>query len=409
MISYADALRIVLESATRIMPVETVPLVLAPGRILAETIASAEDIPAHANSAMDGYAVRAEDLATATAEQPVALAVVDESSAGAVALQRVAPGSAIRIMTGGLVPEGANAIVEVESTSERDGVVTVRRAVRPGDSVRSAGEDVRAGEVVLRSGRRLTPGDIGVLASLGVVNVPVRVPPKVGILSTGNEIVEPSRQPAVGQLRNSSSPALYAYCAEVGAEPIDLGIARDDREELEEKLEHGLRFDILLTTGGVSAGEYDFVQTILPELGVDVRFHKVNIKPGKPILFGVFAAGQDETLVFALPGNPVSTLIGFHQFVRPALRAMMQETSEPIRLRAALATPIRKSDSKRHFVRGVLSTAADGALAVATTGTQSSGAMSSMSRANCLIVLTEDQGSLEVGALVDVELLASTW
>jgi molybdopterin molybdotransferase len=404
-IRFQEALDIIASSSTRVMPTETVPLVLAPGRVLSEDIVARESIPPAANSAMDGYAVRAEDLARASREAPVALRVVDESSAGSLATRAVGRGEAIRIMTGGLVPEGADAIVEVEATSESDGVVEVRRSVRTGEAVRTAGEDVRAGETVLVAGRRVTPGDIGVLASLGVVNVPVRVPPKVGILSTGNEIVEVFRTPESGQIRNSSSPALYAHCAAAGAEPIDLGIARDDREELEEKLEHGLRYDILLTTGGVSAGQYDYVQQVLPALGVDVRFHKVNIKPGRPVLFGVYAAGQDETLVFGLPGNPVSTLVVFRQFVRPALRALLRESDTTLSLTARLTTPLRKSDDKRHFVRGVLSRAADGSLEVTTTGTQSSGAMSSMSRANCIIVLDENSRGCDSGEMVEVEVM----
>ncbi|HVK38433.1 MAG TPA: gephyrin-like molybdotransferase Glp [Candidatus Kapabacteria bacterium] len=405
MISFTDARRIIQESATREMSIETVPLVLAAGRVLAHSIVARESVPPSANSAMDGYAVVAADTSGATVETPVLLSVIDEASAGSVATRTLGPRQAIRIMTGGLIPEGADAVVEVESTSEADGVVAIARTVRPGEAVREPGDDMRAGETVIDEGKRLTPGDIGVLATLGIVNVPVRIQPKVGILATGNEIVEPWRQPAPGQLRNSSAAALYAFCAQAGAEPIDLGIARDDRDELAEKLEGGLRFDVLLTTGGVSAGLYDYVQHLLPAAGVDVRFHTVNIKPGKPVLFGVHAEGPDETLVFGLPGNPVSTLVTFHQFVRPAICALMRQTTEPLRIAAALETPLRKSDDKRHFVRGVLRRDVDGALKVASTGSQSSGAMSSMSRANCLIVLAENERSKDAGEMVEVEML----
>lgn len=405
MISFADARRIISESATRAMSAETVPLVLAAGRVLAQPIVASESVPPAANSAMDGYALIAADTAGATMESPVRLTVIDEASAGTVAVRAVGPRQAIRIMTGGMIPEGADAVIEVEATSESDGIVSVARAVRRGEAVREAGDDMRAGERVIDEGKRLTPGDIGVLAALGIVNVPVRVQPKVGILATGNEIVEPWRQPAQGQLRNSSAAALYAFCSESGAEPIDLGIARDDRDELAEKLEGGLRFDILLTTGGVSAGAYDYVQHLLPAAGVDVRFHTVNMKPGKPVLFGVHAEGPDETLVFGLPGNPVSTLVTFRQFVLPAIRALMRQTTEPLRLTAELETPLRKSDDKRHFLRGILRRDDDGALKVGSTGTQSSGAMSSMSRANCLIVLAESDRSKDTGEIVEVEML----
>lgn len=405
MISYNDALAIVLEEAGRELPVETVPLVLSLGRVLATAIVSGENIPASANSAMDGYAVRAEDTGGASVESPARLRVIGEAAAGSLYGGSLGMGDAVRIMTGGIVPEGANAVVEVEATSEGDGVVEVRRGVRIGESIRSAGEDIAVGAEVIQAGKRITPGDIGVLASLGVVNVPVRVKPKVGILSTGNEVVEPFRTPGPGQVRNSTLPALYAACSEIGAEPIDLGIASDDREELEEKLEEGLRYDILLTTGGVSAGAYDLVQKVFPELGVRIIFHKVNIKPGKPVLFGTYGEGSYQTLVFGLPGNPVSTLVTFRQFVAPAVRRLLGRTDAPPPLRARLRQTIRKSDDKRHFIRGILDRDENGEMVVSTTGIQSSGAMSSMSRANCLIILAEDTGTLELGTMVEVELL----
>jgi molybdopterin molybdotransferase len=406
LISYDDALALILAHCTRRMPVETVPLVLASGRVLAgQPIVASENIPPRANSAMDGYAVIADDISSASMEHPVGLRVIGESAAGALFEGSVGHGEAVRIMTGGILPDGADAVIEVESTSESDGIVEVLRKVRVGESVRAAGEDIAEGEEVIPAGKRITPGDIGVLASLGVVNVPVRVKPKVGILSTGNEVVEPFRNPLPGQVRNSTGPALYAACAELGAEPIDLGIAGDDHEILEEKLEEGLRYDILLTTGGVSAGAYDLVQRILPELGVEVRFHKAAIRPGKPILFGTLGDGDRRTLVFGLPGNPVSTLITFGRFVAPAIRAMGLSGAAPLHLRATLEEPIAKNDDKRHFIRGILRDNPDGALVVSKTGTQSSGAMSSMSRANCVIILDEKTRSLDRGATVEVELL----
>jgi molybdopterin molybdotransferase len=405
MTSYSDALRIILESSQRRLPTETVPLVLSHGRVLAEPIVSSENIPADANSAMDGYAVRAEDVTTASVESPVALRVIGESSAGSIFSGTLGHGDAVRIMTGGVVPGSANAVVEVEATSEADGMVLVRRPVRQGEAVRNAGEDIRAGATAIPAGKRITPGDIGVLASLGVTNVPVRVKPKVAILSTGNEIVEAFRTPASGQVRNSTGPALYACCHEAGAEPIDLGIARDDREQLEEMLENGLRFDILITTGGVSAGAYDFVQHLLPEMGVEIRFHKVNIKPGKPVLFGTYGQGQEQTLVFGLPGNPVSSLVTFRQFVLPVIVHLLQQQNDPFTLQAEITDAITKHDGKRHFIRGVLHNGSDGRLLVSKTGSQSSGAMSSMSRANCLIVFDEETPRVEAGGRVRVELL----
>ncbi len=405
MLSYDEALRIILEATTRELPAETVPLVLSLGRVLAEPIVAAEQLPPFANSAMDGYAVRAADTVDASAERPARLRVIGESAAGSLFSGSVEPGTAVRIMTGGAIPDGADAVIEVESTSEEDGVVHLRRQVRVGGSVRPAGEDIRLGEEVIPAGKRITPGDVGVLASLGVTNVPVRVRPNVGILSTGNELVEPHRTPGPGEIRNSSAAALHACCMELGAEPIDLGIGRDDREELEEKLEMGLRYDLLITTGGVSAGNYDFVQHLFPELGVEVRFHKVNIKPGKPILFGVYGEDDRRTLVFGLPGNPVSSLVTFREFVAPAIRRLLGDRTEPLRLRARLAEPMVTGDGKRHFIRGILRRDVDGTLVVGKTGTQSSGALSSMSRANALIIVEEGTDRIEAGTEVEIEVM----
>lgn len=403
MIAYQDALRTVLDEIRDALPVETTPLVLSAGRILAQDIVAEENIPQAANSAMDGYAVRAADLADASGEHPGTLRVIGEVAAGSLFTGEAGPGEAVRIMTGGIIPAGVDSVVEVESTSEADGIVSVFRSVPVGSSIRKAGEDVYTGEVVIPAGKKITPGDIGVLASLGITNVPVRVKPKIAILSTGNEVVDAHRVPGPGQLRNSTGPALYAACVEMGGEPIDLGIAGDERDMLEDSLEQGLRFDILLTTGGVSAGAYDLVQHVLPELGVRTLFHKVKIKPGKPVLFGLYEEGGKRTLVFGLPGNPVSSLVTFYGLVAPAIRAMLGASPEPFRMKAVLGTKIVKRDVRRHSVRGILRHDQD-SLTVTTTGTQSSGAMSSMSRGNCLIILEEGAAELPEGTIVDVEL-----
>ncbi len=404
MISYSEALHILLTERSMELPSETVPLVLSLGRYLASAIIPGENIPPQANSAMDGYALRAGDTEGAGEEHPVRLKIIGEAPAGGPFEGEVGPGDAVRIMTGGIIPEGADAVVEVESTEEEGNTVLVRRTVKPGTSIRPAGEDVRVGEEIIPAGKRLEPGDIGLLASLGVVNVPVRVKPKVGILATGNEIVEPHRTPEPGRLRNSSGPALYAACVAAGAEPIDLGIAGDDRDELLDALETGLQYDILLTTGGVSAGRYDLVQHLLPEMGVDVRFHKVRIKPGKPILFGVRSEEERKTLVFGLPGNPVSSLVTFLIFVKPVLEVMLAGTYRPEHITARLEGNILKEDDKRHFIRGILRYEG-GEPRVSKTGTQSSGAMSSMSRANCLILLDEGREEIDSGKQVKVQLL----
>ncbi|MCE2503256.1 MAG: molybdopterin molybdotransferase MoeA [Chlorobi bacterium] len=405
MISYSEALQTILDEVITPLPSERVPLVLSLGRTVAEGIVATEQIPAYNNSAMDGYAVLSEDTRAASQKSPARLRVIGEAPAGAPFQGSVEPGTAVRIMTGGIVPDGANAVVEVESTEEKEDTVHVLRSVSVGSSIRLAGEDIKIGEEIIPVGKRLQPGDIGVLASLGITNVPVRIKPKVGILATGNEVIEPHRKPEPGQLRNSNGPALYAACVRAGAEPIDLGIAEDDRNELLDSLETGLQYDLLLTTGGVSAGDYDLLQTLLPELGVKVRFHKANIKPGKPVLFGLRQEGERKTLVFGLPGNPVSSLVTFQVFAVPAITSMLGEKTEGDGMTALLEDEITKKDNKRHFMRGVLQFSEDGNPTVSITGTQSSGAMSSMSKANCFILIDEETQHVGPGEPVRVKLI----
>lgn len=407
MVSYSEALQIIMSEILTELPMERVPLVLSLGRRLAEGIVAEENIPALPNSAMDGYAVQWHDTSGASETDPLRLRVIGESSAGEPFHEVVGSGQAVRIMTGGILPKGADAVIEVESTEEEGEFVVVKREIGLGTAVRSPGEDIRAGEEIIPAGKRLEPGDIGILASLGITNVPVRVKPKVGIIATGNEVIDPHRKPEVGQIRNSGGPALFAACVQAGAEPIDLGIVGDDREELLDALETGLQYDILLTTGGVSAGRYDLVQHLLPELGVEIRFHKVNIRPGKPVLFGVLKEGDRKTLAFGLPGNPVSSLVTFLTFVVPILEKMLGGTYRPNSLQARSEETILKNDAKRHFLRGILSYK-DGEPYVRRTGTQSSGAMSSMSRANCLILFEEEKNRIASGDLVEVYLLSST-
>lgn len=400
MLTYSEALEIVIrEASAGDLPMETTPLVLSAGRILASDIIATESLPSFDNSAMDGYAIVASDTAGATTEAPVTLRVIGESAAGAPFPGSIDRSMAVRIMTGAAVPTGADGVVEVETTHEADGYVTIRQEIQPGRSIRLAGEDITEGGLALGRGTKITPGGISLLAALGVTMVPVRVKPIVGILSTGNELVEPHRTPGPGQLRNCSLPALYAACREAGAEAVAIGIVSDDRDELREKIEEALRYDILLTTGGVSAGAYDYVTTLLPELGVDILFHRIAIRPGSPLLFGVHRDAAHATLVFGLPGNPVSTLVTFDRFVRPAIRHLLTETTPSLELRAALDVDIRKKDVKRHFVRGVVEER-DGALHVRPTATQSSGAVTSIASANCLIVLEEDVHDVAAGSSV---------
>ncbi len=398
MLSAQEALEIILTSL-RPIEREVVDLHDAHGRVLAEDIITRENVPGFDNSSMDGYAVRAVDVST----PPVVLSIVDEVSAGKTSSHELKQGEAIRIMTGGQVPSGAEAVIQVEWTeAEDDRHVRVLRPVTVGQNIRRAGEDIQEGEKGLTCGRELRAAEIGVLASIGCESVPVYRKPRVAVLATGNELTEVGQPLRPGKIRNSNSFTLSNLIMESGGIPIDLGIARDNREEIRDKLLQGLESDLLVSSGGVSVGEYDLVQEVMEEIGVEVRFWKVNIKPGMPLLFGM----HKHKPVFGLPGNPVSTMVTFLKFVKPALRKMLGilKLEKELRLRAELVHDVRKTDGKRHFVRGILETR-NGALKVSTTGSQSSGVLTSLVKANCLIVLPEESQSFKKGDTVEVELL----
>lgn len=404
MISASRSLYIILEN-TKTLRRERVSLVKSLGRTLGQDIESGEDLPPFDNSSMDGFAIASSGLKQGSRKHPCVLKIVGESSAGKVFSRRIKSTQAVRVMTGGVIPGGADAVVPKEDAMELDGErVQFTRPASPGQYVRRRGEDIRRGEVVLKAGVPLTPPSLGVLGALGYETVQVGGKPLVTIVATGDELVGPGEKPARGQIRNSTSCGLAGYVLEAGGVPRIMGIARDRGKTLRSKLKVALRADVLLITGGVSVGKYDLVKETLLELGVDIRFWKVNIKPGKPLVFGV----RGRTLVFGLPGNPVSTYVTFLQFVRPALLRMAGiRTVQTLRHSAVLDQDFSKSDGKRHFLRGVASQR-NGEMHVVTTGTQSSGAMSSMAKANCLIVVAEDTSILRKGQKVDIEMLPSS-
>jgi molybdopterin molybdotransferase len=319
MLSVAEALKLVLEQAKPLAPaaVSTSETI---GLALAEDVASDIDSPPHDKSIVDGYAVRSSDLVDGRAD----LVVLEEIVAGEVPKRPVERGSCSRIMTGAPVPEGADAVVMVERTEffpetpNKGQLGRVRIAderLRAGQNIVRRGTSMKRGEVVLRSGAEIGPAEIGLLAEVGRTSIRAIGPVTVAILSTGNELVRAEETPSAGQIRNSNGPLLAAACRRVGAKPNDLGIARDDARELKQKIGEALASDIAVISGGVSAGVLDLVPGVLAELGVRQVFHKVNLKPGKPLWFGV----RDEILVFALPGNPVSSLVCFELFVKPAI------------------------------------------------------------------------------------------
>lgn len=320
---------------------ERLPLLAASGRILAESVSSTIDLPSWDNSAMDGYAVRMEDV-------PGRLRVLETIAAGTVPTRPVIAGTATRIMTGAPVPEGADAIVMVEDTETEGDEVVIRVSARLGQHIRRQGSDLKAGTEVLQSGQVLQAGALGLCAAVGVPTVRVSMRPRVAILSTGDEIVEAGQRLGPGQIWSSNPRALAALVEQAGAIPVDLGNVADDREALKSAFHEALRCDVVVSTGGVSVGDFDYVKDVMSELGVQMDFWKVWMKPGKPLAFGTLGSRP----VFGLPGNPVSCMVNFLQFVRPVLRKMMGDPRPflPV-LRAELSRSFRRKADRPELVR----------------------------------------------------------
>ncbi len=404
-IPVAEAQRRVLEAVAP-LPAETLACAEALGRVLAEGIASARTLPPADDSAMDGYAVRAEDLEGASAELPAVLPVVYAVPAGGRAPRPLRPGEAARIFTGAPRPAGADTVVRQEDAeSEADGQrVRVHVAPPLGEHVRPAGEDVRAGEEVLAPGAVLGPAELGVLASLGRTLVRVHRRPQVALLSGGDELVDPDGDVRDGRIVASNAYSLAAQCRQAGARPVNLGIARDTPEDLERLLRAGLAADVLVSSAGVSVGDHDHVRPVLEKLGCRLAFWGVLMKPGFPFAFGRFEA--PGPLVFGLPGNPVSAMVTFEQFVRPALLRMggYRALFRP-RITAALGERLEKKPGRLHFVRVRLRRGDDGAVVATSTGSQSSGVLRSMTLAEGLLVFPAEAEVLEVGARATVQVL----
>jgi len=401
-ISVAEARSLVL-AATPPLGLETLPAGEALGQVLGEDVVAGRTLPPHDVSAMDGFAVRAADLAAASPGAPVALRLAFEVAAGGAAPQALAPGEAARILTGAAVPPGADTVVRQEDARREGGRVSIGLAPRLGENVRPAGEDLRAGERVLAAGRVLGPAELGLLASLGRSIVSVHQRPRVALLSGGDELVEPDGDTAGGRIVSSNSYALTALCRRAGAEPRYLGIARDTPEALEEKLRAGLRADVLISSAGVSVGDRDYVRPVLERLGAELVFWGVEMRPGHPLVFARFPGGGP--LVFGLPGNPVSAMVTFELFVRPALRKLAGHRAlfRPT-LRVRLGETLRKAPGRLHFVRVRLERAGAGYLAH-STGSQSSGVLRSMSLAQGLLVFPAEAAELREGEEAVVQLL----
>ncbi|WP_447972973.1 molybdopterin molybdotransferase MoeA [Nitrospira sp. Kam-Ns4a] len=395
------AQRIVLDAAQP-LGLEKVSLLEAFGRVLGEDILAARDNPPWDNSAMDGFAVRWEDIRHEHAiARPVELEVIEEVPAGRVATKTVGPGQAIRIMTGAPIPKGADTVIKVEDTESTKDRVRIFKPVERGANIRPQGEDVKKGERIIAKGTPIRPAEAGMLAILAKSFVLVYQRPRVAILSTGDELADLDERFDEDKIINSNSYGIAAAVQEAGGVPVLLGIAKDQPAALKEKIAHGLTADVLVLSGGVSMGDYDFTKEVFRELGAEMNFWKLAIRPGQPLAFGRIK----ETLAFGLPGNPVSSMVTFEQLVRPALLKMMGHRSygRPV-VQAVFQEKFSKRPDRRHFLRGIL-TREEGVLKVRTTGDQGSGILTSMVKANCLIDVPVETERLNPGDLVNVQVL----
>jgi len=372
------------------------------GRILDEEIVPAIDVPAHDNSAMDGYAVRAADL---DREGETRLEEIGTALAGRAFHGTVGEGECVRVMTGAVMPRGSDAVVIQEAVRIEGDSIVVPAGQKPAQNVRFAGEDLKAGVPVLHPGQRLAPADLGLLASLGIAEVAVRRRLRVAFFSTGDELVSIGSPLGEGQVYDSNRYTLYGMLSRLGVELIDMGVVRDDPATLEAAFrEAAACADAIVTSGGVSVGEADFVKQMMAKLG-EVLFWKIAIRPGRPMAFGRIEAGGKAAALFGLPGNPVAVMVTFYQLVRDALLYMEGRTGDvalPL-LRVPASQPIRKVPGRTEYQRGVLFRDA-GEWKARTTGKQGSGVLRSMSEANCFIVLEHERGRVEAGELVQVQL-----
>jgi molybdopterin molybdotransferase len=395
----AAALEVVLRHVSP-LPAEELPLGDSRGRVLARDVASRDDVPGFDNSAMDGFAVRALDTSGAAGGAPAVLRLIGESRAGTPYAGEVGAGQAVRISTGAKMPAGADAVLPVEDAEELGDTVTTRIAVAPGRHVRRAGEDIRAGEVVLRAGDQIGAAELGVAASTGVATLACARRPTVAIVVTGDELVEPGRPLRDGAVRNTNGYALPAQAVEAGATVVSLETVGDDYAATVEALRRALAADVVVTTGGVSVGAHDHVKPALAELGVEERFWGVALRPGHPTWFGT--AGQ--ALVFGLPGNPVSAMVTFHLFARPALRRMLGAHDAERRAQAVMDVDYAKRPGREHVVRCTLDAAQDG-WHVRPTKEQGSHVLTSMLGADAFAYIEAERGDVPAGERVEIEIL----
>ena len=412
MLSVEDALERILHYFHP-LEAEPTPLLEAIGQVLAEDALARHDIPPLDNSAMDGYALQAADVLGASADNPITLKVAGAIAAGELPTVDVTPGSVVRIMTGAPVPSGADAVVPFEDTDEMErraagtplSEIAIRYQVSVGDDIRPAGQDVRKDECVLQAGTMLRPSEIGVLASLGYDAVSVFRRPVVAILATGNELLEPGDPYQPGMIYNSNTYSIAASVRRYGGVPKLIGIARDNLDSMNSSLKDGLDSDMLVTSAGVSKGDYDMVKDVLSQHG-EIDFWSVRMRPAKPLAFGILNAGEDRKVpLLGLPGNPVSALVAFEQFGRAAIRRMLGKPDIPKpTITAVLDEPIHNSDNRRVYARAVIRRE-NGVYRASLTGDQGSNLLTSMARANGLAICPEDLPVKQAGESVQVQML----
>ena len=382
--------------------VERLPVRAALGRVLARDIVSPIDVPAHDNSAMDGYAVRSGDLRGGEA---VVLSEIGTAYAGREFRGEVRPGECVRVMTGAVMPKNTDTVVIQEAVTAEGKRISVPAGQEPGQNRRLAGEDLAKGKPALAAGRLLRPADLGLIASLGIAEVSVRRKLRVAFFSTGDELVPVGKKLKAGEVYDSNRYTLWGMLARLGCEVIDLGVVRDDPEKLEAAFRKAAAAaDAVVTSGGVSVGEADFTRQMMAKLG-EVAFWKIAMRPGRPMAFGRIRARGKSAYLFGLPGNPVAVMVTFYHFVRGALLHMMGRSDVELPLlRAKSQAPMRKKPGRTEFQRGILERKS-GEWSVRSTGAQGSGILRSMSEANCFIVLGHEQGAVTAGDYVDVMLM----
>jgi len=385
----------------RPLGLEKVNILDARARVIGEDVFATRNIPPADNSAMDGYAVRHIDTKGATRLNPLRLKVIEEIPAGKVPQKRLKKGETSRIMTGAIIPDGADAIVRQEDTKKIGKTVIIYTSVKEGQDIRFAGEDVQKEELVISKGSVVSPAQIGMLASLGRAFVSVYQKPRVAIIATGDELVDIENDPPPAKIVNSNSYSLAAQVTECGAIPLILGIAKDKKSELQKKFKTALHADLIISSGGVSVGDFDFVKDVMGEIGNAMHFWQVAMKPGKPLAFGAIK----DIPLFGLPGNSVSAMISFEQFVRPYLLKMQGHTKIFRQTIKALSSQeIKKKKGVKHFIRAIVKKEKNQYMA-AITGEQGSGILKSMVLANALIALKENETKVKKGDPVTIQLL----